>query len=145
MKTFLKTQTVQLDGEDITITQLSGLDRYDFLDYCTDLPKPKQPIKPPEDASELDQETFMAEMEKCLKQWGRVNFVGQSRLVAYGYVADGEDLEERHQKIMSSMTPDQVKFLHDEIAKFSGIPLPEPEKETTESQEEPAEPVDPKV
>ncbi|MBE3670997.1 hypothetical protein BOO25_18890 [Vibrio navarrensis] len=125
MKVFLKTKTVEVDGEPVEVTQLSGLDRFNFLDYCTDLPKPKQPKKPGENATELEIENYMDEMSKCLKQWQRTNFVGQSRLVAYGYLGAGENLEDRHKQIMTSMTPDQVKFLHDEIAVFSGIPLPE--------------------
>lgn len=147
MKTFLKTQIVQLDGEDITITQLSGLDRFDFLDYCTDLPKPEQPVEPGENATILEKDKYLEEMSKNIKQWQRINFMGQSRLVAYGYKEPGDDLEERHKQIMGSMTPNQVKFLHDEIAKFSGIPLPEPVEETDESSSEPEEtqePADPK-
>lgn len=150
MKTFLKTQNVTVDGEEIVITQISGLDRFDFLDYCTDLPKPENPLKPAEDASEQEKEKYLDEMSKNIKQWQRVNFIGQSRLVAYGYKEPSEDLEERHNQIMRTMTPDQVKYLHDEIAKFSGIPLPEPvvETESDESDvnsEEAPEPVDPKV
>ncbi|BBM66356.1 hypothetical protein VA249_30020 [Vibrio alfacsensis] len=147
MKMFLKTQTVELDGEQLTITQLSGLERFDFLDYCTDLPKPEQPAKPDEFSSEQEKEKYLEEMSKNIKQWQRINFMGQSRLVAYGYKDSGDDLEDRHQQIMGSMTPDQVKFLHDEIAKFSGIPLPEPVDETTGSDsesEEAQEPADPK-
>ena len=148
MKTFLKTKSVVLDGENVTITQLSGFDRFEFLDYCTDLEKPKEPVKPEDESDSQAQEIFLQEMEKCLKRWGRVNFGGQSRLVAYGYVLDDEELslDERHQQIMSSMTPEQVKVLHDEIARFSGIPLPEPVDETNESDsvEEAQEPADPK-
>ncbi|HIF9531187.1 TPA: hypothetical protein ACX6S4_003606 [Photobacterium damselae] len=148
MKNFLKTKSVDVDGEQIVITQLSGLERYDFLDYCTDLPKPIQPIKPSEDASQAEQDVYINEMEKCLKQWGRVNFIGQSRLVAYGYKEAGETLEDRHEMIMSSMTPDQVQLLHNEIAKFSGIPLPDPVEDNAEpgtaETEESLDPTDPK-
>ncbi|PSB82681.1 hypothetical protein C5F61_00080 [Photobacterium damselae subsp. damselae] len=71
--------------------------------------------------------------------------MGQSRLVAYGTKFDIDDLEERHQYIMSSMMPGQVKELHDEIAKFSGIPLPEPEEtEELAEPEKESEPADPK-
>ena len=150
MQTFLESKTVPLKDTQITITQLSGLDRFNFMDYCTDLPKPKNPVKPAEDASQEECEKYLEDMEKNIKQWHRVNFMGQSRLVAYGYRDGVEDLDERHNQIMASMTPEQVKFLHDEIAKFSGIPLPEPDtQENTESEEdvssEPQEPVDPKV
>ncbi len=147
MKNFLKTKEVPLDGEEVTITQLSGLERFDFLDYCTDLPKPDQPEPPGENATQLEKEKYLEDMSKNIKQWQRINFMGQSRLVAYGYKEPSEDIDERHQQIMSSMMPDQVKLLHDEIAKFSGIPLPEPVEETDEPSSEPEEtqePADPK-
>jgi len=86
-------------------------------------------------------------MSANIKNWQRVNFIGQSRLVAYGYKDAGEDLELRHEQIMASMTPEQVKHLHDEVARFSGIPLPEPVEEAEESSSEPEEtqePADPK-
>lgn len=145
MISFLKTKTVDVEGDQVTITQLSGLDRFDFLDYCSDLPKPENPAKPSEEATEQEKEKYLEEMSNNIKQWQRVNFIGQSRLVAYGYLDAGEDLESRHQQIMTSMTPGQVKLLHDEIAKFSGIPLPEPVEDNAESTDEPTEPVDPKV
>ena len=147
MKNFLKTKEVLLGDEKVNITQLSGLERFDFLDYCTDLPKPEQPEPPGENATQLEKEKYLEEMSKNIKQWQRINFMGQSRLVAYGYKESDEDkdLDERHQQIMSSMTPDQVKLLHDEIAKFSGIPLPEPVEDTDENEpEETQEPADPK-
>ncbi|MFA1575560.1 phage minor tail protein G [Vibrio cyclitrophicus] len=151
MKTFLKTKEITVDGETVTITQLSGLNRFDFLDFCSDLPKPIQPEKPSDDVTEQDYERYLEEYEKCLKKWQRINFTAQSRLVAYGYLEAGDDLEDRHQLVMSTMTPEQVKFMHDEIALFSGIPLPkepeestEPENEEVDKSEEQLEPVDPK-
>lgn len=149
-QTFLESKTIPINGVDIEITQLSGLDRFNFMDYCTDLPKPKNPVKPAEDSPQEEFEAYLEEMDKNLKQWHRVNFMGQSRLVAYGYRNGVEDLDERHNQIMSSMTPEQVKNLHDEIAKFSGIPLPEPESQsntetTSDELTEEQEPIDPKV
>lgn len=145
---FLETKVIPLNGKDVEISQLSGLERFDFLDYCSDIPRPKTPLKPDENAMPEEQEQYIEDMERNLKNWARVNFIGQSRLVAYGYKALDEDLEKRHQIIMASMTPEQVKFLHDEVAKFSGIPLPEPVEDTDKpnsESEETQEPVDPKV
>lgn len=146
MKSFLKTKNVPFCDETIKITQLSGLERYDFLDYCSDLPKPDTPDKPAEDASDKELNQYYEAMSVVVKKWERLSFMGQSRLVAYGTKFDIDDLEERHQYIMSSMMPDQVKELHDEIAKFSGIPLPEPEEEIEEpaDSEKESEPADPK-
>lgn len=146
MKSFLKTKNVPFCDETITITQLSGLERYDFLDYCSDLPKPDAPDKPAEDASDKELNQYYEAMSAVVKKWERLSFMGQSRLVAYGTKFDIADLEERHKYIMSSMMPDQVKELHDEIAKFSGIPLPEPEEETEEpaDSEKESESADPK-
>ncbi|QPL54814.1 hypothetical protein [Vibrio navarrensis] len=147
MAAFLKKKTVPVDGEEVEITQLSGLDRFNFLDYCSDLPKPETPERPAENASSKEMDQFYEAMSVASKKWERLSFMGQSRLVAYGTQFDIDDLEERHQYIMSSMMPQQVKQLHDEIAKFSGIPLPKSEENTEEPNSEPEEaqePADPK-
>lgn len=146
MSSFLKTKNIEVDGEQVTITQLSGLERYDFLDYCSDLPKPEAPDKPAEDASAKEMNQYYEAMLIMAKKWERLSFIGQARLVAYGTKFDIDDLDERHQYIMSSMMPDQVKQLHVEIANFSGIPLPEVNDESEElddSQKE-SESSDPK-
>ncbi len=120
MASFLKTKNIDVDGEQVTITQLSGLERFDFIDYCSDLPKPTPPEKPADDASEEEFNKYYEAMLIMAKKWERLSFIGHSRLVAYGTNLGIDDLEERHQYIMSSMMPDQVKSLHEEIAKFSG-------------------------
>lgn len=70
-----------------------------------------------------------------------------ARLVAFGSHFDIEDIEERHQHIMASMSVEQIKHVHDEVAKLSGMELPEPEEDAEASNPEPddKEPVDPKA
>ncbi|EJI1423084.1 hypothetical protein NDM58_000022 [Vibrio parahaemolyticus] len=150
---FLESKTVQVNGVDVVITQLSGLDRYNYMDFCSDLPEPERPILPAEGASEEEQEKYLLSLGKYAQKWQRLNFIAQARLVAYGYRGDVNDINDRHNEIMSIMTPEKIAELYQEIASFSGIPLPEDnnsteeETSTTESSEETTtqEPVDPKV
>lgn len=85
-----------------------------------------------------------------------MNFIMQARLVAHGTNFDLDDIDERHQYIMTAMSKEQIKELHDEVAKLSGMPLPDEkpsseegaEPETPEKdgeQEDDLEPVDPKA
>lgn len=149
MKCFLKTKQVTLDDDiTITITQLSGLDRYDFMDYCTNLPKPNEIAPIAEDATPEERENYINAMASNLTQWQCVTFKARSRLVAYGYREGDDCLENRHRQVMESMTPEQIDILHNEIAAFSGIPLPEPEtleESAVVSEQEAKEPVDPKA
>ncbi|HHG3263600.1 TPA: hypothetical protein ACPVX8_001290 [Vibrio parahaemolyticus] len=150
---FLESKTIQVNGIEIQITQLSGLDRFDFMDYCSVLATPDRPEKPSEEATEAEQEKYLMALDRYSKQWYRINFTARARLVAYGYRNGVDDLEERHKQIMATMTEDHVSYLHDEIAKFSGIPLPEPETttevetstETASEETTTQEPVDPKI
>ncbi|EGR3042623.1 hypothetical protein DBT73_RS21690 [Vibrio parahaemolyticus] len=125
---FLKTKTVPVDEINVTITQLSGLERLDFMDYCSEIPEPERPARPDESASKLEQDNYLVELNKYTKQWFRINFLVQARLVAYGYRDGVENIDDRHNQIMSMMTPDQVGVLHYEIASFSGLPVPEKEE-----------------
>ncbi|HDU8571217.1 MULTISPECIES: phage minor tail protein G [Vibrio] len=149
---FLESKTIQVNGVDVVITQLSGLDRYNYMDYCSDLPEPERPIKPAEDASEEEQEKYLIALGKYAQKWQRLNFIAQARLVAYGYRNEVHNIDDRHNEIMSIMTPEKIAELYKDIAAFSGIPLAEDntsteETSTTESSEETTtqEPVDPKV
>ncbi|EOX4451721.1 hypothetical protein ACK6XA_001662 [Vibrio alginolyticus] len=150
---FLETKTIQVNGVDVVITQLSGLDRYNYMDYCSELPEPERPIKPREGASEEEQERYLHEMSKYVQKWQRLNFIAQSRLVAYGYRDGVESIDNRHNEIMSIMTPEKIAELYKAVAAFSGIPLPEDNTSNehnnsgTESSEETVtqEPTDPKV
>ncbi|ELB2927319.1 hypothetical protein QNE77_001953 [Vibrio alginolyticus] len=156
---FLKTKDVDVNGVMVTITQLSGLERLEFMDYCSEVEEPVRPIKPDENATELEQEKYFTELNKYTQKWFRINFLIRARLVAYGYRNNVENIEERFHEIISIMTPEQIEMLHYEIASFSGLPVPEkPEtapsdgSETTTATDTamteettPQEPTDPKV
>ena len=154
MSLFLKSKEVDLDEHKIIITQLSGLERYDYLDYLTDLPRPDEPVKPAEDASEKENENYLHELSSLQKKWNKLLFIASSRLVAYGCkhgVFEIEDLEERHQFVMANLSDEQVRQLHVKIAEMSGIPIHQfTEEESAETDENPtetkdsSEPVDPK-
>ncbi|MDV5083167.1 phage minor tail protein G [Vibrio diabolicus] len=156
MATFLKQKTVPVGDDKVTLTQLSGLDRYDFMDFCSEQAFPESVEALSEKASKEEKEAQLQKMEKVTRQWNRLNFIMQARLVAHGTNFDIDDVDERHQYVMSAMSKEQIKELHDEVAKLSGMSLPDEtpsieedaEPETPEKdgeQEDDLEPVDPKA
>ncbi|MDW1632779.1 MULTISPECIES: phage minor tail protein domain-containing protein [unclassified Vibrio] len=156
MATFLKQKTVPVGDDKVTLTQLSGLDRYDFMDFCSEQTFPESVEALSENASKEEKEAQLQKMEKVTRQWNRLNFIMQARLVAHGTNFDIDDIDERHQYVMSAMSKEQIKELHDEVAKLSGMSLPdetpsieedaEPEMpEKDGEQEDDLEPVDPKA
>ncbi|MCG9699545.1 hypothetical protein L1D19_05285 [Vibrio natriegens] len=156
MATFLKQMTVPVGDDKVTLTQLSGLDRYDFMDFCSEQPLPESVEDLSKDASKEEKEAYAQKMHKVTRQWNRLNFIMQARLVAHGTHFDIDDIDERHQYVMTAMSKEQIKELHDEVAKLSGMSLPDEapsseedvEPETPEKdgeQEDDADPVDPKA
>ncbi|ENQ1529584.1 hypothetical protein ACEOHI_000841 [Vibrio parahaemolyticus] len=156
MATFLKQKTVPVGDDKVTLTQLSGLDRYDFMDFCSEQTFPESVEALSENASKEEKEAQLQKMEKVTRQWNRLNFIMQARLVAHGTHFDIDDIDERHQYVMTAMSKEQIKELHDEVAKLSGMSLPDEapsseedaEPETPEKdgeQEDDLEPVDPKA
>lgn len=156
MATFLKQKTIPVGDDKVTLTQLSGLDRYDFMDFCSEQAFPESVEALSEKASKEEKEAQLQKMEKVTRQWNRLNFIMQARLVAHGTNFDIDDIDERHQYVMTAMTKEQIKELHDEVAKLSGMSLPDEapsseedaEPETPEKdgeQEDDADPVDPKA
>ncbi|HHF3249198.1 TPA: phage minor tail protein G [Vibrio alginolyticus] len=139
MATFLKQKTVPVGDDKVTLTQLSGLDRYDFMDFCSEQAFPESVEALSEKASKEEKEAQLQKMEKVTRQWNRLNFIMQARLVAHGTNFDIDDIDERHQYVMSAMSKEQIKELHDEVAKLSGMSLPD----ETPSIEEDAEPETP--
>ncbi|NVC95960.1 hypothetical protein FC650_20595 [Vibrio natriegens] len=148
---FLKTKTVPVGDGSVTIKQLCGLGRYDFMDFCSDQTFPESIEALPEDASKEEKEAQLAKMDKVTRQWNRLNFVMQARLVAHGTDFDINDIDERHQYVMTAMSKEQIKELHDEVATLSGMPLPDEAPVSDENQpaedseQEDQEPVDPKA
>lgn len=151
---FLKTKTVPVGDGSVTIKQLCGLGRYDFMDFCSDQPFPESIEALPEDASKEEKEAQLAKMDKVTRQWNRLNFVMQARLVAHGTHFDINDIDERHQYVMTAMSKEQIKELHDEVAILSGMPLPDeapaseenqPAEDSEQEEQEEQEPVDPKA
>ncbi|UTV29000.1 phage minor tail protein domain-containing protein [Photobacterium atrarenae] len=146
--TFLKKQTVDVDGQSVEITQLSGLERFDYLEYCADLPQPDEVAPMGENPSEEQKKQYAQAIAKAHRTWTKLTFLFHSRLVAYGLKGEATDIEQQHQVVMSTMTPDQIKHLHDEIARFSGMPLLNDEQNESSEEstiETSSEPIDPKA
>ncbi len=72
---FLKTKDVPIDDLNVTITQLSGLERLDFMDYCSEIPEPDRPAKPEETASETEQENYLIELNKYTQKCSALTFL----------------------------------------------------------------------
>lgn len=140
---FLKTSLVPINGVDVSIRQISGLERFDFLDYVSTLEYPEQLSEPAENASTAELEQYMADMHRVMREISKTTFKGQARLVAYGINHDDVaalNIDERHQSVMSSFSVEDVKALHDAIAVLSGMPLPDQEQsDESASDSEPAE------
>lgn len=147
---YLKSKTVPIGDQTVTLTQLSGLARFDFIEYLAELERPETPVRPADDAPIDEKETYLEQFEKVVHQYRKLTFIGQSRLVAYGLMVPGEDIEQRHRYVMNNFTCEDVQTLHDEVAVFSGIPLNNTDESTQSSDEQgsddsPQEPVGPKA
>lgn len=129
---FLKNKTVEVNDIHVVIYQLSGLDRFDFVEYTSELKGLKKPEPIAEDAAPEVIDEYWWALTKWQKSWSRATFIGQARLVAYGLYRsseyEGKSIDEVHQYVMSSMKEEHIKSLHDEVAIFSGIPLPKQEE-----------------
>lgn len=141
---FIKKKVVDIDGEKVEISQLSGLDRFDYLDFVTDLPKPQKPVHPGDSATDEQLQQYYEEADKIMHQFSKLTFQAQSRLVAYGYRNQVESIDERHHQVMATMTPEQVYRLNDEIAAFSGM-LPAETDDAQPAEQEPEVLTDPKA
>lgn len=128
---FLKASNIDINGSKIEFRQLSGLERFDFLDYVSTLKYPDQLAEPEKDASKVELEQYMNDMHRVMRDISKTTFKGQARLVAYAIVHDDVtelNIDERHQYVMSSFSVEDVKALHDAIAVLSGMPLPDQEQ-----------------
>lgn len=64
MATFLKQKTVPVGDDKVTLTQLSGLDRYDFMDFCSEQTFPESIEALSEKASKEEKEAQLKKMEE---------------------------------------------------------------------------------
>lgn len=140
---YLKQKIVTVGDEEITLTGLTGLQRLEYLDAVTDMDIPAYPSDPSPDASPSDWAKYNKECMKAQAKMTEYKVRMWSLLAAYGADVEGENFESRQNHILSNMMFDDIKMLHDEVAKLSGIPL------VTEENSEPnntdSEPTDPKA
>jgi hypothetical protein len=139
---FLKKSVLKVNDVEVSIHQLSGLDRFEFTEFTSNIEYPPELNKPSDDAPIEDKEAFLKQASKLVAQWNKVNFVNQARLVAYGMKTPDEDIDEKHQWVMASFAPEDVEMIHIEVAKLSGMIAKQ--KEENEKIETPKEKVDPK-
>ncbi|HDY7534923.1 TPA: hypothetical protein RQJ67_003510 [Vibrio vulnificus] len=123
---YLKKKSVQIDGNDIAIRQLSGLERFEFFEFLSSLEEPAIPTRPRVDElSEKQQKDYQDALQASEISWKKITYLGQSRLVAYGLVDDdlSDDIDERHETVKQWFSDTAITQLHDEIALLSGMKI----------------------
>ncbi|KGK17704.1 phage minor tail protein domain-containing protein [Vibrio navarrensis] len=138
---YLKKDTVPIDGHDISIRQLSGLERFEFFEYLATMEMPETPRRPRGETLTEDQEfSYQQALQDNISAWQKINYLGQSRLVAYGLIDDelSDDIDERHKKVQQWFSASSIKDLHDAIAILSGMEM-KVEEETTDGSTDPEE------
>ncbi|HAS6381064.1 phage minor tail protein domain-containing protein [Vibrio vulnificus] len=123
---YLKKKSVQIDGNDIAIRQLSGLERFEFFEFLSSLEEPAIPIRPRGDElSEKQQKDYQDALQASEFAWKKITYLGQSRLVAYGLVDDdlSDDIDKRHETVKQWFSDTAIAQLHDEIALLSGMTI----------------------
>ncbi|HIF9551119.1 TPA: hypothetical protein ACX6S2_003443 [Photobacterium damselae] len=145
---YLKKSDVEINGKKIGIRQLSGLERFDFLDFVSMLEYPKKLQELDNNVTQDEMELYLVDMHNLMREISKTTFQGQSRLVAYGIdieELDSSNIDERQRWVMSSFSAEDIKILHDAIAVLSGMPLPDQEQsDESASDSEPAETEDTK-
>ncbi|HAS6247918.1 TPA: hypothetical protein I7203_16340 [Vibrio vulnificus] len=123
---YLKKKSVQIDGNDIAIRQLSGLERFEFFEFLSSLEEPAIPTRPRVDElSEKQQKDYQDALQASEISWKKITYLGQSRLVAYGLVDDdlSDDIDERHETVKQWFSDTAITQLHDVIASLSGMTI----------------------
>ncbi|MBE4585504.1 hypothetical protein BOO29_11075 [Vibrio navarrensis] len=139
---YLKKDTVPIDGHQISIRQLSGLERFEFLEYLSSTEMPETLNFSRDDTPTEERElAYQRALQDSLRAWQKFNHLGQSRLVAYGLVDDelSDDIEERHKQVRQWFSDSSIKALHDAIAILSGMEMKVEKEDTTDWATDPEE------
>ena len=134
MKSFLVSKTIQVMDQKIEITELSGLERFDYLIWCSEQ---ERPLHPEKGAPDCDVVKYIYNTQQYIH---RIN----CRLAAYGCKDIAEDIDSRFNLITQITSPEVAKKLHDEIAEISGL-NPINKSEDNKENDSDKEPIDPKV
>jgi len=130
----LKTEVIEVDGQSITVFELSGLGNVEYFEYLHDLDVPE----------ELPAEPTAKQVNKCNLAWKRYAFSAQSRLAALALLP-GEDnylslnINDYQQQVQRTYTQEVIREIHNKCAELSGIELTtqndaEEEPETSEKK-----------
>lgn len=123
---FLKKTEATIEGQAIELTQISGLDRYHFIEYLHEQSKLAELKKP---SDEGNSEQYLIELEKYIREMDFINFKLSCRLIAYSTLRDVPPdereykIESQQLKIMSSFSSEQIKELSTIAAELSKIPM----------------------
>jgi hypothetical protein len=132
---FLKKKTVEVEGNELVIHQISGLDRFDYIEFSLQMGRPT--LLNLDEVQKLSDEE-LKDYQDSLREWERFVFRCKARLVAYGTMEPTENIEDKFVEVMQGFTTSHIDYLHDEIAELSGMVAPA--KEKPEDQEDPADP-----
>lgn len=148
---FLKTETIDINGQPLLLTELSGLDRFEHIEYCAGLEEkaPQKPDELPDDATEQQMEAHNLAIMRWCSLWEKLSFESQVNIVAYGVrfneCLDGIDTQEaRRQWVWANLSTKMIKKIHNALARLCEMAV-EPQYVGDEKAPEPEEPIDPKA
>ncbi|MDO6707921.1 phage minor tail protein G [Photobacterium sp. 1_MG-2023] len=149
---FLKTDTIEINGQPLLLTELSGLERYEHMDYSTKLQSeaPAEPEPLAEGASPVEHETRLFALQKWSQAWAKLSYLAQVNLVAYGIkgfeAVQGQSQEDRRRWVQENLSDQSVVKVHNAVGYLSGMVFePKDDMDEPASETEPAEPIDPKA
>lgn len=132
----LKTKTITLGEESLTLHEASGLDYLDYLDYISDNPLPPTPTP----------DATAAEIAAYIRNTKRVDLLQVSRLVAIGLYRElALSIDQVQQDIMQNWHIGVVRSVFLEAIKLNGLyketaENPDAESESLTDEAEPATP-----
>lgn len=133
----LKTKTITLGEESLTLYEASGLDYLDYLDYLSENPLP---VTPSPDAT-------AAEVSAYIRNTKRVDLLQVSRLVAIGLYRDlALPIDHVQRDIMQNWQLGVIRAVFLESIKLNGLykETAENTEAESDSQDDESEPVTPK-
>ena len=134
----LKTKTITLGEESLTLHEASGLDYLDYLDYLSENPLP---VTPSPDAT-------AAEVSAYIRNTKRVDLLQVSRLVAIGLYRDlALPIDQVQRDIMQNWQLGIIRAVFLESIKLNGLykETAENTEAESDSQDDESEPVTPKT
>lgn len=127
MSIYLKCKQVEVNGCLVDISQISGYDRFEYLEWMSLIQEPEIPIQPDDNASLIDRKAYTKLLAAADRAWARISFNCQCRLIAHSFCQiecnKSQTIEDTYQRCLTNLSLEDAKTLHDEIAILSGMQL----------------------